>query len=55
MAIKRIFINLNNISDDKNYRYLKAILNKMLACQYISLEDKEIIKQNLDIVNLKKK
>jgi len=55
MATKRIFININKISDGRNCRYLKAILNKMLACKYISLEDKEVIKQNLDIVNLKKK
>ena len=55
MIKKRIFINLNEISDDKNCRYLKAILNKMLSCEYISLEDKKVIKKNLDILNLKKK
>lgn len=55
MIKKRIFINLNAISDDRNCRYLKAILNKMLSCEYISLEDKKVIKKNLDILNLKKK
>ena len=55
MMKKRIFINLNEISDDRNCRYLKAILNKMLSCEYISLEDKKVIKKNLDILNLKKK
>ena len=55
MIKKRIFINLNEISDDRNCRYLKATLNKMLSCEYISLEDKKVIKKNLDILNLKKK
>ena len=56
MAKKRIFLNLiNNINDERNCRYLRAILNKMLACKYISLEDKKIINKNLDIlINYKK-
>ena len=46
-----IFSKIYNLYNQKNVRYLKAILNKILNCQYISFEDKKEIKKNFDIVN----
>ena len=46
-----IFSDINNLYNIKNKQYLEAILLKMLSCQFISKEDKDEIKKNLDIVN----
>ena len=44
MLNKMIFNNISTLNNEKNVMYLKAILNKMLDCQYISIEDKKKIK-----------
>lgn len=53
MAQKMIFAHINDLFTEKNRKYLKAILHKMLICKYISFEDKKIIKKNLVIINSK--
>ena len=51
MAKEKIFKNINNFKSEKNKRYLQAILQKMLNCQYISFKDKKEIKKNLENLN----
>ena len=51
MVHKLIFPHINSFSD-KNKQYLKAILYKMLDCQYISHEDKKEIKSNFEKIEL---
>ena len=51
IAHKKIFTHINNFLSVKNKKYLKAILNKMLYCQYISFDDKKEIKKNLKLIN----
>ena len=51
MAHKLIFPHINSLSE-KNKKYLKAILYKMLDCQYISYVDKKEIKLNLEKIEL---
>ena len=51
MAHKLIFPHINSLSE-KNKKYLKAILYKMLDCQYISYADKKEIKLNLEKIEL---
>ena len=48
---KLIFPHIHSLSE-KNKKYLKAILYKMLECQYISHEDKKEIKSNLERIKL---
>ena len=51
MLHKMIFKKIHKLKDKKNIKYLKAILMKMLNCQYISFEDKKKVKKYLNIVN----
>ena len=48
---KLIFPHINSLSEN-NKQYLKAILYKMLDCQYISHEDKKEIKSNFEKIEL---
>jgi glycosyltransferase involved in cell wall biosynthesis len=48
---KLIFPHINSLSE-KNKKYLKAIIYKMLDCPYISFEDKKEIKSNLERIKL---
>ena len=51
MLQKMIFDKINNLGSEKNVRFLKSILKKMLDCPYISIENKNEIKTKLDLVN----
>ena len=51
MLQKMIFKKDQKLYNKKNIEFLKAILKKMLDCQYISSEDKKKIKKYIDIVN----
>ena len=51
MLQKMIFKKSHKLYNKKNIEFLKAILKKMLDCQYISSEDKKKIKKYIDIVN----
>lgn len=51
MAKNMIFAHINDLYSEKNKIYLKAILQKMLNCEYISFEDKNEINKILDILN----
>ena len=52
MVQKKIFSHFYNIRSVKNRKYLKAILNKMLNCHYISYEDKKEIKTYFEKINV---
>ena len=51
MLNEMIFNKNYNINNEKNINYLKAILDKILTCQYITLENKKKAKKYSDIVN----
>ena len=52
---KDIFKDSYNLYNEKNAKYLKAIIQKLLNCQYISLEDKKEIKEKLNNLFIVKK
>ena len=51
LARKLIFRKIKNLYNDKNVRYLKAILRKMIDCKFISFKNKKEIQKKLNIIN----
>ena len=52
MLHEMIFKKFNNLYNEKNVKYLKAILKKLLDCQYISIKDKKNIRKYIYLINL---
>ena len=51
VAESLIFSEIKYLYNEKNVRYLKSILQKMINSKYISLKNKKVIQQKFDIIN----